>query len=188
MSWVDLAILIVLVLSVLGGLQQGFFRSACSLGGLLLGLALAAWNYARAAALLKPLVRVWPLANAIGFLLIALLVMVLAGIVGKIMAKTMHRLGLGCLDRLAGAAFGLLQGALLVTLCILVAVAFFPQSHWLAEARLPRQFFGACHLSTHMSPQELAQRVREGLRTLDVKCRDIPYILSPDILYTCSIR
>lgn len=167
MSWVDFAILIVLVLSVLGGLQQGFFRSACSLGGLVLGLLLAAWNYGLAAALLKPLVRFEPLANAIGFLLIALLVMVLAGIVGKILAKTMHQLGLGCLDRLAGAAFGLLQGVLLVTLCILVAVAFFPHSHWLAEARLPRQFFGACHLSTHMSPHELAQRVREGLRSLE---------------------
>jgi membrane protein required for colicin V production len=167
MSWVDIAILIVLGLSMLGGLSQGFFRSACSLGGLLLGLVLAAWNYARVAALLKPLVRVWPLANAIGFLLIALLVMVLAGIVGKILAKMMHRLGLGCLDRLAGAVFGLLQGALLVTLCILAAVAFFPQSHLLAEARLPRMFFGACHLSTHLSPQELAQRVREGLKTLE---------------------
>lgn len=65
MSWVDFAILIVLVLSVLGGLQQGFFRSACSLGGLVLGLLLAAWNYGLAAALLKPLVRFEPLADAI---------------------------------------------------------------------------------------------------------------------------
>ena len=28
-------------------------------------------------------------------------------------------------------------------------------------------FFGACHLSTHMSPAELAERVREGLRMLE---------------------
>ena len=43
-----------LVFSVLGGLAQGFFRSVCSLCGLLLGLLLAAWNYARIAALLLP--------------------------------------------------------------------------------------------------------------------------------------
>jgi hypothetical protein len=56
---------------------------------------------------------------------------------------------------------------ILVTLGILVIVAFFPQAHLLAEAQLPRLFFGACHLSTHMSPDELARRVREGLRTLE---------------------
>ncbi len=57
MTWVDWAIVIFLVVSVLGGLQQGFFRSVCSLGGLLLGLVLAAWNYPRVAALLRPLVH-----------------------------------------------------------------------------------------------------------------------------------
>jgi uncharacterized membrane protein required for colicin V production len=86
---------------------------------------------------------------------------------GNLLAKTLHQLGLGCLDRIAGAAFGFLQGALLVTLCILVSVAFYPRAHWLAEARLPRLFFGACHLSTRMSPHDLAQRVRAGLRTLE---------------------
>jgi membrane protein required for colicin V production len=153
--------------SVLGGLQQGFFRSVCSLGGLVLGLVLAAWNYARVAALLRPLVRIEAVADTIGFLLIALVVMALAGVLGSILARTLHRLGLGCLDRLAGGVFGLLQGALLVTLCILVAVAFFPTAHWLTKGKLPKQFFGACHLSTHVSPRYLAERVREGLRTLE---------------------
>ena len=177
MTWIDWAIVIVLALSVLGGLQQGFFRSVCSLGGLVLGLVLAAWNYARVAALLKPLVRIEPVADTIGFLLIALVVMGLAGLVGSALAKALHRIGLGCLDRLAGAAFGLFQGALLVTLCILVAVAFFPKAHWLTEGRLPKQFFGACHLSTHMSPAELARRVREGLRTLE---EESPPWMHPD--------
>jgi len=106
-------------------------------------------------------------ANAIGFLAIALIVMGLAGIAGKILSRTLHYMGLGFLDRLAGGAFGFLQGALLVPLCILVAVAFFPQAHWLTQAQLPRFFFGACHLSTHMSPAELAERVREGLNMLE---------------------
>jgi membrane protein required for colicin V production len=176
-TWVDWAIVIFLVVSVLGGLQQGFFRSVCSLGGLLLGLVLAAWNYPRVAALLRPLVRIESVADTIGFLLIALVVMALAGVLGSILAKTLHKLGLGCLDRLAGGIFGLFQGALLVTLCILVAVAFFPTAHWLVEGKLPRQFFGACHLSTHVSPEYLAKRVREGLRTLE---EESPEWMHPD--------
>ena len=124
-----------------------------------------------------PLVRIEPVANAIGFLLIAILVMAVAGVVGSILAKTMHQMGLGCLDRLAGGAFGFLQGALMVLLFILVAVAFFPRAHWLAEARLPREFFGACHLTTHMSPAELAARVRQGLEMLE---QESPQWLHPE--------
>jgi hypothetical protein len=56
-----------------------------------------------------------------------------------------------------------------VTFCILIIVAFFPEERWLAEARLPRMFFGACHLSSHMTPTELGDRVRQGLRTLEIE-------------------
>jgi membrane protein required for colicin V production len=156
-----------MAIAVLGGLSQGFFRSVCSLGGLLLGLALAAWNYSRIADFFLPLVRIDAVANAMAFIAIALVVMTLANIFGTVAAKTIHGMGLGCLDRLTGAAFGFLQGALMVMLVVLVAVAFFPQAHWLTEAQLPRLFFGACHLSTHMSPAELAERVREGLNMLE---------------------
>jgi membrane protein required for colicin V production len=166
-TWVDWTIVVFMVLAVLGGLAQGFFRSAASLGGLLLGLALAAWNYARVAALIKPLVRIESVADTIAFLLIALLVMGLVGVLGSFLAKAFQKIGLGCLDSLAGAIFGFIQGFLLVTLCIWVAVAFSPKAHWLTQSQLPRRFFGACHLSTHMSPAELAKRVREGLRTLE---------------------
>jgi membrane protein required for colicin V production len=177
MAWIDWAIVIVLALSVLGGLRQGFFRAVFSLGGLLLGLLLAAWNYGRVAALLVPIVRLEPVADCIGFLLIAIVVMALAGAVGSILAKTLHHLGLGCLDRLGGAALGFFQGVLLVTLCVWVAIAFRPHAEWLTEGRLPRKFFGACHLSTHLSPNELSQRVREGLSTLE---RETPVWMHPE--------
>ncbi|HEY1903090.1 MAG TPA: CvpA family protein [Terracidiphilus sp.] len=167
MMWIDWAIVLVVALAVLGGLAQGFFRSVCSLGGLILGLALAAWNYPIIAAPLNRLVHSEEIADIIGFLLIALLVMTIAGILGNFLAKALHSIGLGCLDRIAGGVFGFFQGVLLVTLAILVTVAFYPQAHWLVEARLPRHFFAACHLSTHMSPEQLAQRVRTGLRTLE---------------------
>lgn len=163
MTWVDWVIVIVLGGALLGGISQGILRSVCSLIGLIFGLVLAAWNYSRIADLLMPLVRIREVADAVGFLLIALLVMAVANVIGAVASKTLHRMGLGCLDRLAGGVFGLLQGALLITLGILVIVAFFPNAHWLADARLPRFFFGFCHLSTRVGPADLADRIRQGL-------------------------
>jgi membrane protein required for colicin V production len=166
-TWVDWSIAVIMVMSVIGGLSQGFFRSVCSLGGLLVGLSIAAWNYGHIAAVILPLVRIRSIADAIGFILIALLVMAIFAIVGAFLAKAFSMIGLGWLDGIAGALFGFVQGVFLVTLGILVIVAFFPESHWLTEARLPRMFFAACHLSTHASPAELAERVRHGLKILE---------------------
>ena len=177
MTWVDWIIVLILALAVLGGMRQGFFRAVCGLGGLILGLVLGAWNYGRAAAFLLPLAKIEPMANALGFVLIAVLTMAISGLVGLLLARALHQMGLGFVDTLAGAAFGFLQGTLLVTLLILVAVAFFPKAHWLVESKLPKMFFGACHLSTHMSPDELASRVREGLHFLE---QESPPWLHPD--------
>ena len=167
MTWVDWVIVLIVAAAVIGGLRQGFFRAVFALGGLILGLALGAWNYGRVAKFILPLARIEPMANALGFILIAVVVMAVSGLVGLILARTLHQIGLGFVDRLAGAAFGFLQGTLLVTLLILVAVAFFPKAQWLVESKLPRIFFGACHLSTHMTPEELASRVRDGLHFLE---------------------
>jgi membrane protein required for colicin V production len=176
MAWVDWAIVIVLLITVLQGLEQGIIRSVCSLGGLAAGLILAAWNYAWLGALIVHLVRFDALANTIAFLLIAILVMWLVGRLGGILSAAVHRIGLGCLDRIAGAVFGFFKGALLVTLCILVTLAFFPSSHWLSRARLPRRFFGVCHLSMRTSPAELKMRIQRGLDMLE---RESPQWLHP---------
>ncbi|MGB7264467.1 MAG: CvpA family protein [Terracidiphilus sp.] len=167
MAWVDWVIVVVLLVSTVGGLAQGFLRSVCSLGGLVLGLALASWNYQRVAVVFKPIIRSDAVDNVIGFLIIALLVMAIANIAGGITSKLISGMGLGCLDKLGGAVMGFVQGALLVTVCILVTVAFFPGQRWLAEATLPQEFIGALHLSSNMSPGELGDRVRTGLRQLE---------------------
>jgi len=167
MSWVDLAIIAVLLVATLGGIAQGFLRSACSLGGLVLGLLLASWNYERVAALFKTVLPLQAADNVLGFLIIALAVMAIANVTGGILSRTIKDMGLGCLDKLGGAVVGFVQGALMVLLCILVTVAFFPGQRWLAEARLPQMFFGACHLSTHITPGQLGGKVRDGLRVLE---------------------
>lgn len=177
MTWIDWIIVAVLAASVLAGVAQGFLRAAFALGGLLAGLVLGAWNYPRVAAHLFPLIHPQEAADAIGFLLIAAFVMALGTCVGIIVAKTVHQIGLGCLDRLAGGFFGFFQGIVLVTLGLVAVVAFFPPAHWMEESRLPKLFFGACDLSTRITPSELSQKVRQGLYELD---KHSPQWMQPD--------
>ncbi len=172
LTLVDWIIVVVLAGAVLAGIARGFFRSVFSLAGLIAGVTLASWNYWRISGLLRRIIHSDRAADAIGFLLIALLVMAAAAIVGSLLAKLFEKVGLGCLDRLAGGLFGFAEGLVFVMLCILVTVAFFPQTQWLTEARLPRYFFGALHVSVHITPPQLSDRVRKELRDLEAKTAD----------------
>ena len=175
---VDWAVIAILAVAFFSGLAQGFFRSICGLGGLILGLAVAAWNYHHLAATLSRSLRIEAVADVVAFLLIFIFVVAIASFIGHLLAKAFRLIGLGWLDGLAGGAFGLVQGAVVVTILILVAVAFFPQeSHWIAEAQLPRQFFAAAHVGSNITPSELGNRVRSGLHEWENKS---PEWLHPD--------
>lgn len=176
MTPVDWIIVVVLAASVLAGIAQGFLRSIFSLGGLILGLVVAAWNYDRLARFIRPILHNDQVSNAIGFIVIALLVTAVCATVGVLLSKVFKKIGLGCLDSLAGAIFGFFQGALLVTVFILITVAFFPDTEWLTQSRLPRYFFAACHLSTTISPKDLSALVRGDLNRLE---RESPTWMHP---------
>lgn len=163
MSPVDLAIMIVLAIAAIVGLVQGFVRSFCALAGLVLGLTLACWNYRRPAAMILPMVHSQELANAIGFVLIALMIMLILGFIGAVFAKALRFLGLGWIDMMGGAAFGFLEGAGLVMICIIVTLAFFPKAQWVAESSLTPMFFSLCDQVMDMGPGDIAKRVREGM-------------------------
>jgi membrane protein required for colicin V production len=163
MSLVDLAIVIVLAISAIVGLVQGFVRSFSALAGLVLGLTLACWNYRRPAGVLETMIHSRPLADTIGFVIIALTIMIVFGFVGAVFAKALRFLGLGLIDMMGGAAFGLLEGAGLVIICIIVTMAFFPKSHWMDESRMTPMFFGLCDQVMEMSPNDVAKRVRNGM-------------------------
>lgn len=166
MEWMDLIILAVVASSIFVGMVQGFLRTACSLLGLIVGILLASSNYPALAAYLKFGTKYEAFSNAIAFVTIVATVMIVANLIGVSLKKFSRWLGLGFLDIVAGGFAGLLQGALVVTACLLVTVAFFPQTTWLTEGRFPQLFFKTCGLDPHTSPEELSAKVKEEMRTL----------------------
>jgi membrane protein required for colicin V production len=167
MNLVDIAIVLLVVLSAVHGFRSGLIQSFFSLLGLIAGIAVASWNYKRFAFELAPTVHSLPLAEAIGFCLIALVVMLVAGVLGMLVKGLVHGVGLGWLDRLAGLVFGLLRGAVLVTLCIVTLAAFYPDTRWLGDAQLARYFLGTAHLTTEMTPEELKFKILNGLQVME---------------------
>ncbi len=166
MALVDWLIFVVLLVSVLSAAKNGFFVEVFSLAGVVAGLLIASWNYQRLLPWVARWIHSYPAAEALSFLLIALGVMILAGILGRVIRWSVHSIGLGWADRFVGAIFGFIKGCVLVTLAILVVAAFLPQATWFQQSRLAPYFLSAAHQASVVTPAELGERIRQGVVTI----------------------
>jgi membrane protein required for colicin V production len=163
MAVIDWLILVFLVVSVLSAAKNGFFLEVFSLAGVIAGLLIASWNYQKLLPWIGRWIHSWPAAEALSFLCIALAVMILAGILGRVIRWSVHSIGLGWADRFIGALFGFVKGCALVTLAVLVIAAFMPQATWFKQSRLAPYFLSAAHQASVITPYELGERIRQGV-------------------------
>ncbi len=166
MAAADWVIVAVLLLSVLQAARRGIFLEAFSLAGIVLGVALASWNYTRLLPWFVPWLRTPALADAGSFVLIVLAVVILANAIARVLRWSMHSIGLGWADRLLGAGFGLVKGGVLVTLGVMLLVAFWPGSPALRNSKLGPYFAAAARGTALGTPAGLRDRVRYGARLL----------------------
>jgi len=124
MNWLDIIILITLAAAVISGLAIGIVRSVINLVGLLLGIFLAGRCYETVGSWLG-FISNTDIANTVGFLLIVLVVMIIAGIVCALLRRLMSAVLLGCLDRLLGGIVGLAIGALAWSALLALWVKYF---------------------------------------------------------------
>ncbi len=166
MTGADWVIVAILLFCVLQAGRRGFFLEAFSLAGIVVGIAVASWNYTRLVPPFETFLRTPALADAASFATIALLVMITASLIGRAIRWSMRTIGLGWADRLMGAAFGLIKGGVLVTLGVMILVAFWPASPVLRGSHLGPYFVAAARESTVGTPAGLRDKVRFGARLL----------------------
>jgi membrane protein required for colicin V production len=166
MILVDLLILAAILVSVISAFHKGLLVELFSLVGVVLGLLIAAADYVLLAPRLMRWAKNTEVADLGAFLLIALGVMLVAGLIGRSLRGTIRWVGLGFLDRLLGAVFGFVEGCAVVTLVVMATAAFLPDASWLKSSRLVPLFLAAAHDGSHMTPFELGERIREGIQQL----------------------
>ncbi len=118
LDWVFAAIL---VLSMGVGLWRGLVFEVLSLAGWLASFVLAQW-WAPAVAEWLPLGQ-WspPLRHVAGFVVVLVGSLVVAALLARLARKLIEAVGLRPIDRILGAAFGLLRGFVIVLAVAVVA-------------------------------------------------------------------
>lgn len=165
MSTGDWLFVALLVLSVLVAAAQGFFLEVFSLAGVVLGFLFASWEYPLVAGHLTFINPPWA-ANIVAFFLLFVAITILAGIIGRIVSWAMKKAGLRWIDRVLGAAFGLVRGLLVITVVVMATAAFAPDAQWLAKSQTAPYFLVVGRAASWLAPSEVRNKVREGIDVL----------------------
>jgi membrane protein required for colicin V production len=123
-NWLDIVIIVVVALLGIVGLRQGLIRTVFGIAGLIGGIFLAGRYYDELAELLFPSGAIW--ANIASYAIIAVATMVVAGVIGWLIAKFVNFVALGWLDRLVGGILGVVIGGLLCAAILAIIVKYYP--------------------------------------------------------------
>jgi membrane protein required for colicin V production len=180
-SWTafDWVLALTVVISTVAAFFRGIIRVLFSIGGWVLGVVVASWNYRSLAANFPGHLLSGQAAEVVSFVLIVVLIVVAATLVGSVLRRTVSAVGLGLVDRLLGAAFGVLRGCLIAVFVMLGVAAFDPNSHWVGKSQLAPYFLAGAHELSFVVPEHFQQQVANGATVL---LRHAPEYIRPHSL------
>ncbi len=164
MNLLDLLLFAIVAGSVVAGLMSGFTRAAFGVIATILGILLGFWFYDIPAGWYEGWVGK-TVANMFGFLTILFIVALIGTIAGRLVSGAFKVVGLGFVDRLAGAAFGLVRGifAMAAAVAVLVAATPRPVPSWMRGSTLLPYALGASDLISSIAPKSLKDSVSSSI-------------------------
>lgn len=141
MNWADYAILAIIGVSAFISLLRGFVREAISLATLIAAFWVAAQFSPHVAELLVGKISVPSVRLGVAFGVLFVLTLLAGGLINYLAGLLVSKSGLSGTDRMLGLVFGILRGAAIVTLLILIAGATpLPKDPWWHESRFIGHF------------------------------------------------
>jgi membrane protein required for colicin V production len=165
MNWLDIVLLFILLASVITSLSSGITREVVGLITLIAALVLAIWFYGSAGGFLLPYVSTPSIANFCGFLLVFCGILIVGAVLGRVLKRLVKGVGLSFVDRLLGAAFGVVRGLLISIALVLAMLAFAPGNPppaAVVNSRVAPYVIDAARLFAAMAPHELKDTFRRS--------------------------
>ena len=157
MTWVDLAIIVIILISTFISLVRGFAKEALSLAGWIIAFWVALTFMTRFAQLWAKVI-VDPTFRLITAFAILFVLTLLASFVANFFAsQIIKRTGLTNLDRFVGVIFGFLRGLVLVSIVVLLlGLTPVPKADWWQDSLLLTNFETIALWMTEFLPSDVA--------------------------------
>jgi membrane protein required for colicin V production len=172
-NWLDYLLAAVVAASAVAGFAKGFARTGIALAAAASGLICGIWFYGTAGASLRPYVSSPAIANFIGFWIVFGSCVLAGALLGRLLAALLEWAGFSWLDRMLGAAFGVLRALVIAVAIVLLLLAFplEPPPRAVVESRWAPYLVGAARACASLAPRELHdafqssyEKVREAWR------------------------
>ena len=165
MSLLDLVLIAIVGGSVVSGFLAGFARAGVGFLAAVSGVLFGFWFYGIPAAWIHTFVSSTAVSNLVGFLVVFVACVALGGLIGKLLSKLFKWTGLSWLDRMLGAAFGLVRGGLMAAAFVSVLMAFTPRPvpAWMTGSFLLPYAIDTSDVLAAMAPRALKDPVRESV-------------------------
>ena len=164
MNWLDLIFGLIIAASVFSGYRKGLLRLGIGLGAAIAGFLVASWCYGTVGFSLRPYTGNKAVANFLAFLLVFGVILAVGAVTGALLARIFKLVGLSMVDRILGAAFGVVRGVLVCVVIVMVMLAFAPGSTRaaVAESRTAPYVVDASRVLSSMTPHEIKDGFRDG--------------------------
>jgi membrane protein required for colicin V production len=162
MNPLDWVIALVLAASTIAAFIRGLIRSLVSLAGAIAGVMAACWYAPKVAAYLARWIRTPALAEIVAFVLILAAVWLIAALIGRLLRGACTAVGLGFLDRLAGAAFGFARAVLLLAAILLPLGPYLPHFEEARGSILLPYLLPATHGISFVMPRDFGKHISDG--------------------------
>lgn len=121
MNYIDIVLGILLVLSAISGFRKGLVVELVSLAALVLGIwGAIEFSYITSEFLVENFDWKWDHLNIASFIITFIVIVILVHIVGSTVNKIVETAMLGFVNKLAGLVFGILRGALFLSIVLVV--------------------------------------------------------------------
>jgi membrane protein required for colicin V production len=162
MSPLDWLFVVILVVSVAGGISKGFSREVIALASVLLGLILGCWFFPSAAHVYADFVKTPDIANLLGFITIFVGCILAGAVISFLAGKVLQLANLQWYDRFLGAAFGLLRGWLIGSILFMLLTAFPVKPGSIENSRFAPYLLVGARVISFVVPKELKSKFLDG--------------------------
>ena len=135
MSWLDIAIIVVIGITAFVGLKNGIIKTVLTLAGVIVGVILAGLFYVALADKLT-FIPQETVARVAAFAIILIAVILIAGIIAGVLKWFASIILLGWVNRLGGALLGLIMGSIFCGALLAIWTKFLGIAEPIAESAL----------------------------------------------------
>ncbi len=159
MSWVDLIIVVIIIISALISVVRGFVKESISLASWVLAGFIALRYFAPLAELLEPYIESPTIRTGTGFAILFVSSLIIGAIVNFMASQAVTKTGLSGTDKSLGVVFGAARGMLIVTMLVLLAgLTPMPSEPWWDDSSMIEFFSEMASWIKDILPQDIASR------------------------------